>query len=102
MLRYVIESDFSVFLSNDKDINMIQDRNPVTGEKFTDKETAVAWVTDYAAVMNETLIESEVPITQESELTKQIESLVADNETLKADNELLKGCVMELAAIIYS
>ena len=98
MLRYVLKSDSVILITNDKDINMIQDRDPVTGKPFATKEDTIEWAINYAKEMGQTIIVSEENIDEPT----AVELLKKELTTFKQENEVLKGCVMELASIIYS
>jgi hypothetical protein len=95
MLRYEMKSDTEIFITNDKDFNFIQDRDPATGNKFENKEEAVTWATEYAKEIGQTLIESEVKMTDE-DLKDEITKLKAQIEGLKTRTNSTENAIMNL------
>lgn len=97
MLRYYFSRDIEIIITNDVDIKIVQNKNPMTQDFFINKEEAIAWATQIAAELNQTIVASDEKIIQPTD----IEILQQQVATLISDNELLKGCVMELASIAY-
>jgi hypothetical protein len=92
-------------VTDDQGIKLVQDRDPATGNLFTNKDEALTWATEYAKSMNAVLTMSEEEISKPSALEtlqQQVVALQNSNTSLKTVNDLLKGCVMELANMIYS
>lgn len=112
MLRYFFNGNTAITITNDFDITIFQEKNPATQDYFANKDEAIAWATDIANDLNMTIMASEEKIVQPTDvevLQKQVADLTTNNDSLKttldnvvSDNELLKGCVMELASIVYA
>lgn len=58
MLRCIYDSDTEVRITNNIDINFVQDRNPNTGELFSSREDTEAWVLEYSKQTNQEIVDS--------------------------------------------
>ena len=81
MIRYFFKTDTEIVLTNDVDINIIQNRNPATQEYFMNKSEALEWATEYVKEFNETLIESAANLEYKSEIDI-IEEELSSQQTL--------------------
>jgi hypothetical protein len=58
MLTYTFLSNTEVFVTNNDDINIIQDRYPESGELFTSREETQAWLDNYSKQINQTIYDN--------------------------------------------
>jgi cell shape-determining protein MreC len=75
MIRYYFNSNTTeIVLTNDIDINLVQNRNPNTQQYFNTQDEAIAWANDFVKEMNattglnETLVASPTKVEQPSEI----------------------------------
>lgn len=58
MFKYVFLSDTEVMITNGSDINIVQNRDPETGELFKTKNDAQLWLDSYSRQINETIYDN--------------------------------------------
>jgi hypothetical protein len=101
MIRYYFNNNTTeIVLTNDIDINIVQNRNPNTQQYFTSQDDAIAWANEFVKEINETLVASATKIEQPSEidLLKQEQFKLEDEvETHSALINSLTDTIVEMS-----
>lgn len=80
MIRYIFSNN-EIYLTNDVSIFVLQDRNPQTQQRFTNKDEAVTWAEEYVKELNETLTQSDTKL-EETDKLEELETKVENQQVL--------------------